>query len=119
MKELFFTGGTLFMSALTIMLLIIIGAGAYMLLLKPQDKVDEKLSLIKIFGLIALTIGILGQVIGLHQAFSYLGEVGSVEPKVMYGGIKVSMIPTMYGMVVYVVSLITYSVCKWFNSIKA
>ena len=68
MKELFFTGGTLFMSALTIMLLIIIGAGAYMLLLKPKDKVDEKLSLIKIFGLIALTIGILGQVIGLHQA---------------------------------------------------
>ena len=58
-------------------------------------------------GLFALIFGILGQLIGFYDAFSYL-ETTPVSSQVLSGGIKVSMIPTMYGIIIYIISLILW-----------
>ena len=57
-------------------------------------------------GLLALTIGILGQVLGLYSAFKGIEEVGQVSQQMMAGGLKVSSITTIYGLIIYILSLI-------------
>lgn len=119
MKDLFFMGGTLFMSILSILLLIVIVGVMYSIRSKSKDKLSERLNQIKYVGILALIFGILGQVIGLHQAFSYLSEVGSVKPQVLYGGLSVSTIPTIYGMIIYIISMLSIVTIKWVTSLKS
>lgn len=64
----------------------------------------------KSIGLFALIMGILGQLIGFYEAFSILEQVESISPAMIYGGIKVSMISTLYGMIIYLCSLILWFV---------
>lgn len=71
---------------------------------------DEKQALIKIsngrsLGLFAMITGILGQLIGLYQAFSAIEGAGDVSPALVMGGLKVSMITTIYGIIIYLISL--------------
>ena len=119
MKELFLSGGALFMSILSIFLLIIILGIIFSMISKSEEKLIERLHQIKYVGILALTFGILGQVIGLHQAFSYLGEVGSVKPQIMYNGLKVSTITTIYGMIIFIISLLPLILIKRKSTLKS
>lgn len=67
---------------------------------------DESTGKITSVGLLAAITGILGQLLGLFQAFEVISEVGSVSPALLAGGLKVSMITTMYGVIIYMISLI-------------
>jgi len=69
------------------------------------------LDLVKSFGSFALVTGILGQLIGLFSAFQAIAEIGAVSPAMLAGGLKVSMITTIYGVVIF---LIAYMI--WFIS---
>ncbi len=115
MKDLFIMGGAPYMSVLTLLLFVIIGSIIYSLASKQADKLNERLTYIKYVGIIALTFGILGQVMGIQQIFSYLGEVGSVKPHVMYGGLRVTTIPTVYGMLIFMLSLLPMLTVKWMH----
>lgn len=113
MKELFVMGGVLFMSILSVLLLLILLGIVFLFLAKNKDQFTKKLTQIKYLGILALTVGVLGQVIGLHSAFAYLGEVGTVAPKIMYDGLKVSTITTIYGMLIYIISLLPLIIAGW------
>ncbi|WP_430816727.1 MotA/TolQ/ExbB proton channel family protein [Carboxylicivirga sp. RSCT41] len=113
MTDLFFQGGPLFMGILTLLLL---GSSAWMtyhfLAFIKSREADTGTALRFIsygrsIGLFALIFGIFGQLIGFYDAFSYL-ETTPVSPQVLSGGIKVSMIPTMYGIIIYIISLILW-----------
>ena len=67
---------------------------------------------IKEVGLLALSIGILGQIIGLFSAFQFMEASGGVSQEVMAGGLKVSSITTAYGLLIYIVSLVLRIVIK-------
>ena len=69
----------------------------------------RKLKYGRSIGLFALVTGILGQLIGLYMAFSTIEQVGDISPTLVFAGLKVSMITTMYGMVIYL-----FSVLLWF-----
>ena len=62
-------------------------------------------------GLFALVTGIFFQLIGLYDAFSVIEQVGDVSPQMLFSGIKVSMISTLYGIAIYLLSLL-----MWFFS---
>ncbi|MFD1316475.1 MotA/TolQ/ExbB proton channel family protein [Namhaeicola litoreus] len=94
MLDLFYQGGTLFMSLLTILLIALIIAA-----FKYPEWINE-------IGLMALAIGVLGQIIGLYGAFKGIEEMGEVSQQMMAGGLKVSSITTMYGLIIYVISLV-------------
>mgnify|MGYP001394873735 CR=1 FL=1 len=63
-------------------------------------------------GLLALAVGALGQIIGLYGAFKGIEEMGQVSQQMMAGGLRVSSITTMYGLIIYIISLVIRIVQK-------
>jgi biopolymer transport protein ExbB/TolQ len=116
MKNLFFEGGPLFMGILTVVLIIMVAWAVYhflpVLLKKEADSVKSKSRLkhIKTIGTFALITGILGQLIGLISAFDAIEQAGGVQQGLLAGGLKVSTIPTIYGILIYMISLMVWFV---------
>jgi biopolymer transport protein ExbB/TolQ len=114
MKNIFFMGGTLFMSILTILLVIMITWILYHFIAGYNSK-ESNLEIVlrrmgygKSIGLFAMITGIFGQLIGFYEAFSAIENVGDISPGLVYGGIKVSMITTLYGISIYLTSLMLW-----------
>ena len=94
------------MSILTIILIGVIGVT--ILYWVKKEPTTKDLDLIKSVGLLALIFGVLGQLIGLFSAFEAIEQMGSVSPAMLAGGLKVSSITTIYGLVIYIVSLLLW-----------
>ena len=115
MTDLFYQGGPLFMGMLTLFLLgLSVWMIYHLLVFIKSSEVNAKQALRNMsygrsIGLLSLITGILGQLIGFYDAFSYL-ETTPVSSQILSAGIKVSMIPTMYGMIIYI-----YSLLLWFG----
>ena len=124
MKQLFYEGSALFMSILTIVLIVLLAWAIYHFLpviLKKDissSKTRERLKHIKTIGSFALVLGILGQLIGLYEAFGAIQQMGDVSPALLAGGLKVSMITTIYGVAIYLVSLILWIILDYIASQK-
>jgi len=114
MSELFYMGGPLFMSMLTLLLILMVSWIIYQFFYYyGADEEKQQIALRKLkygrsIGLFALIMGILGQLIGFYSAFSAIEEMGNVSPAMMFGGIKVSMITTIYGILIYLLSLLLW-----------
>ena len=61
---------------------------------------------VKEIGIGALVFAIFGTLSGLVQMFDAIQMFGDISPAVICGGLKVTLIPTFYGLIVYFVSLI-------------
>lgn len=72
------------------------------------DQYRQQLAYIKSIGLFALIVGILGQLIGLYQAFDAIQQMGNVSPSMLAGGLKVSMISALYGFVIFIIAYIIW-----------
>lgn len=124
MGKYFYEGGPLFMGILTAIFVIMVAWTVYqflpVLLKKDFDynKTKERLKHIKTIGTFALVFGIVGQLIGLYQAFSAVEQMGGVSPALLMGGLKVSMITTLYGILIFLISLILYFVTDFVASKK-
>jgi hypothetical protein len=100
MLEIFYMGGPLFMSILTLLFVaVLVSAWKF-----PQW--------VKELGILALTFGILGQLIGLYTAFNAMEQTPEISPSMLAGGLKISMITTLYGFLIFIVSLIIRVVQK-------
>ena len=116
MKNFFFMGGPLFMSILTIVLVVMTVwilyhfISGYKSVQLSRETILRRLGYGKSIGLFAMIIGILGQLIGLYDAFAAIEKMGDISPSMVYGGIKVSMITTLYGIFIYLASLILWFV---------
>ena len=60
----------------------------------------------KEIGIGALVFGIIWMLSGLTQMLNALQRFGDVSPAVIFGGLKVTLIPLFYGLIVYFISLI-------------
>lgn len=68
---------------------------------------------VKEIGLAAPVVALLSLLFGLYNAFDALYQTGGViSPGVVFGGLKVSTIPIIYGLLVYLLSLIIRIVRK-------
>ena len=61
---------------------------------------------VKEFGLIGLALGLLGSLAGCYQACTDIILTGGIDDTVLCGGIKVTLITTSYGVIVYLISVI-------------
>lgn len=110
MIDLFFNGGVLFMSILSLVLIAIfigaiyLGFSLYGRKIKTPEKIIMVNNSIKSLSLFALVFGILGQLIGLFSAFGAV-KIGSVEvsPAMMMQAFEVSMITSIYGAIIFCV----------------
>lgn len=120
MKELFFMGGPKYMAILTILLIITTAWIIYHFIIAYYSKQTDKKKLLrkieygKSMGLFTMIVGITGQMSGFYHMFSAIEEAiqrgEEVIPVLVYGGIKVTMIVTMYGMLIYLLSILLWFV---------
>ena len=106
MIELFQMGGPLFMGILTLLFIGVIFASFKYA--SSDEKKESDRDLIRSIGLLAMVMGIFGQLIGLFDAFKTIEMVGTVSPAMLMGGLKVSMITTLYGVFIYIISYLTW-----------
>lgn len=98
MIEYFYMGGPLFMSLISLAYIGLFLAIVFHL----QGKAVS--NLVREAGLLALALGVLGQLIGLFEAFKAIEAMGNVSPAMLAGGLKVSSITTIYGLIAFVIS---------------
>ncbi|MBN2615796.1 MAG: MotA/TolQ/ExbB proton channel family protein [Bacteroidales bacterium] len=113
--ELFYMGGPLFMGVLTLLFIAMVAWIVYYFVVgftskMEANKVLRKLGYGRSIGLFAFISGILGQLIGLYHAFSVIQQVSDISPAVVFGGVKVSMITTLTGFFIYLISLLLWFV---------
>ncbi len=116
MIDLFNMGGSLFMGVLTLLLLvmIVIAVRNALLLLNNNPVTDSQLSMLKSVGLFAMVFGVLGQFLGLYAAFEMIEQMGGISQPMLMGGLKVSSITTIYGLIIYLFSyLIWFGESAW------
>lgn len=77
------------------------------------EQVNSKLNYVKSFGLLALVTGILGQLIGMYSAFSAIEQMGEVSQAMLAGGLKVSSITTIYGLLIFVITRLIWFVIHY------
>ena len=61
---------------------------------------------VKEIGIGALIYAIFGTLLGILQVLDVMQRFGDISPAVLCGGLKVTLIPTFYGLIVYFLSLV-------------
>lgn len=109
MFNLFYEGGPLFMGILTIILIVLFATAVYSFIRTKKGSSGAKsISLVKEIGIFGLVVGILGQLIGLVQAFDAIERAVDVSPALLAHGLKISMITTLYGMIIFLIAWLLY-----------
>lgn len=94
LPDLFVSGGAGYMTIISLFLIALLIAAW-----KAPRWVKE-------IGIGALVVAIFATLLGLYQIFTALQMVGDISSAVICGGLKVAMIPTFYGLIVYFISLV-------------
>lgn len=120
MIDLFYTGGSLFMGGLTILLLIVLVIAIFnaIKLLTQKSLTDFSLDAVKSVGLFAMVFGILGQLYGLFSAFDAIEQLGEVSQAMLAGGLKVSSISTIYGLIIFLISYLIWFGQKFWKGLQ-
>ena len=115
MIRLLFEGGTIFTVPMLLLFManVILVARNIMYINKDrfssESAARKSVDSVKHIGVILLTLGILGQTIGLYEAFKVIqqGEI-DISPALLAGGIRVSSITTLMGLTYFVISYISW-----------
>ena len=122
--EFHWVGGILFMSVLSISFTLIIATTILnSIRLSKGNYLPTKQALvindIKAIGIFAIVWGIFGQSIGLFSALQAIEAAADISPAMIYGGLKVSMITTLYGSFIFLFSwLATIIMTNWSRRIN-
>ncbi len=92
--QLFLEGGWPYMTVITLLLLAVL----FCAWKKPE--------LVKLAGVAALAFGTFSVVLGFYQAADAIVYAKGIESYIIWGGVKVALLPGLYGMIVYMVSLV-------------
>jgi len=74
-----------------------------------MSEMENGLSWIGLFIAIAPSLGFLGTVIGMIQAFDAIQAAGDISPNVVAGGMKVALITTVAGLIVALILQVFYN----------
>ena len=112
MFKIFMQGGAGFMTILTVLLVAIFFAAW-----KAPRWIKEIGSFALVFGFLTYLIGLYQMFMALQQVASDIGEgvtgvFDLVSPDVLFGGMRVGLIPVFYGVIIYLVSLVVRVVKK-------
>lgn len=96
-------GGPFFMYPILIILIIIIILTVKGVLQRKQDNTTI-IELLSSIGFFVVAWGVLGQTIGLIGAFDSIQAVGDISMGVLAGGLKVSLLTTLFGVISFLFS---------------
>jgi len=109
-------GGPFFMFPILFLLILIL-----VLIVKGfinKNNNTKTISLISSIGWFTLVWGILGQTIGLIGAFDAIQANGSVSPGIMAGGLKISLLTSLFGSFVFLVARLGIIILIWMQKEK-
>jgi biopolymer transport protein ExbB/TolQ len=112
MFKYFIEGGPLFMGMLSIVFLAVLVLSFTTGKAIVSEGKTNGLSYIKSLGLFAFVLGMLGQFLGLFQAFEVIGQGMEISPQIFAMGLKVSSISSIYGMIIFLISYLLWFVLK-------
>ena len=112
MFKLFIQGGPLFMTILTVLLV-----GIFFAAWKAPRWIKEIGSFALVFGFLTLLIGLYQMFEALQQVAMDIGEgvtgvFDLISPGVLFGGLKIALIPVFYGIIIYLISLVVSLIKK-------
>jgi hypothetical protein len=112
MFKLFIQGGPVFMTILTVLLV-----GIFFAAWKAPRWIKEIGSFALVFGFLTLLIGIYQMFVALQQVAMDIGEgvtgvFDLISPGVLFGGLKIALIPVFYGIIIYLISLVVCLIKK-------
>lgn len=116
LNNLFHLGGPLFMGILTILLILLLLAAVLFIIPIVNGRAlrmvnfRHRLTYLKSMGLFCMITGILGQLTGLVMAFGAIERAGDISPQMVYGGLKISFYTTLYGILIYLFSILVWFV---------
>jgi hypothetical protein len=125
MKQLFNDGGFLYMGILTSILIIMVAWAVYHflpVLTKNGEELRQtraKLKHIRTIGSFALIFGMFCQLLGLYHAFGVIAEAGDISITLMMKGLELSMIPPLFGMIIFMISLIVWVILDYLTVKRA
>jgi biopolymer transport protein ExbB/TolQ len=70
-----------------------------------KDYSGKGLVYILLFGSMAFIWGVLGQAVGMFEAFAAIQQAGDISPALIAGGFRVSMIAPLYGLFYFILSI--------------
>jgi biopolymer transport protein ExbB len=70
---------------------------------------ERNLPWISLFIALSPSLGFLGTVIGMIQAFDKIQQVGDISPTIVAGGMKVALITTVYGLISAMILQVFYN----------
>lgn len=114
MIEILYQGGPYFTGTQTLFFLIIMATAVYMGVkilkknIRQETHFRQNLKLIRSLGLFTLVFGIGCSLFGLFMAFDAIAEVGTVSMDLLAGGLKVTLIPVIYGVSIYLTSFLIW-----------
>ena len=113
MKVFFIEGGLVSMSILTLLFLLILGLSIFaeITVLRStagkQEKAMNTIAYIKSLALFTLAFAVFSQILGLVNVFDYLANKDAdVASSVLSQAIKLTFHPTMYGLIIYLSSIL-------------
>jgi biopolymer transport protein ExbB/TolQ len=60
----------------------------------------------------------MGQLMGLYNAFGAIEKAMDISPPILAGGLKVSMITTIYGALIFLISYLLWIILDYVASTK-
>ena len=110
-------GGPLFMSMILICLVLSVFFIVMSFInLKKNEQLSKKyIRLTTDSSLLGLVLGFLGSVIGLIMAFDSVEAMGSPEPALFAGGLKVSLLTATFGLISFIIARIGILMLRWLN----
>ncbi len=97
-----------------ILILFILCVVLFVKELMKKNNREKTIELLKSLSAFVLIWGLCGQVIGLIEGFDSMeGIEGSVAPSILYGGLKFTFHPTLFGMITFLFTRIYIIVLQW------
>ena len=109
MFDFIYAGGPAFMWPLGLLFLAIV-ALTVLEFVRPASK---RTALIVHLGVFSVVFGVLGQSLGLMQALDAIEAMGNVSPAMLAGGLKVSFISTITGLVNLAVAVAAWTILRY------
>jgi MotA/TolQ/ExbB proton channel family len=107
-------GGPFFMSLILICLMLALVFLVLGFLNKKKDinKSRKMIGLASDVSILGLVFGLLGSIIGMISAFDAIGAIGDVSTSIIAGGLKVSLLTTVFGSVTFILPRIGIIILK-------
>jgi len=111
--EMYKWGGP-YMHVISVMALVMLTVAAVKIfkMVAKNEYNFKLLELIRMAGSFAAAIGILAQIIGIVQALEAIREAADISPQIVMGGAIVSFYSTIWGLTVFLFSLLFYYILK-------